>query len=771
MSKKSYSLTIRSLLVLCLCSAILGTITTRAVHADQASGEEGDRASGPLVKREHRRTLFSSDDGEISAVRVADNINGSYLLHFFTLEPNSLFLPAVLHADMVFYVHTGSGKLSWTEEDDVKSTEITRGDVYRLEQGAIFFIQSNLDTDNERQKLRIHAIFPNSKNDLHEPATGPYSSIRDMVLGFDKQVLQAAFKVPEEVIDELSNGKNPPAIVHGLPRTKKAGLEMEAQFVKSLLGRISHDNILFELNKKKKKKSSAKLFNLFKEDKDFENCNGWSTTVTRTKLSALKGSGIGLFMVNLTAGSMMGPHWNPKATEIAVVLQGRGMIRVVCSSISDEKQCRNLRFEVEQGDVFAVPRFHPMAQISFNNETLVFMGFSTWAKKNHPQFLAGGASVFRSLDKDVLAMSFNITNTTVDQLLAPQHDSVILGCVSCAEEELRILEEEIERKREKAREREEEETRRREEEAARKREEEAARREEEEKRHREEEEEQEAAAKRREEKEERERREHDERERREEEEERKRKEEEEEAARREEEARQREQEERERREEEEEERKREEEVSRREEEARQREQEERERREEETRRREQEQERKREEEVARREEEERQREEEEEAARQREEEEEARQMEKEREKEAAEEERIRREQEERQREQEHKEQEEATRQRQEQEEETRKEEQERRGRSEEEWAEEEERRREEEAQRQEQEEETRREEQERRGRSEQERAEEEERRKEEEAQREEEGEEERGSGEGGETSENLGGKGWERILLKKRLTV
>lgn len=56
----------------------------------------------------------------------------------------------------------GSGKLKWREEDEVKSADLRRGDVHRLEEGTIFLIQSNLDTDTDRQKLRIHAIFPNS---------------------------------------------------------------------------------------------------------------------------------------------------------------------------------------------------------------------------------------------------------------------------------------------------------------------------------------------------------------------------------------------------------------------------------------------------------------------------------------------------------------------------------------------------------------------------------------------------------------------------------
>ncbi|KAL7141744.1 hypothetical protein ABFS83_08G074100 [Erythranthe nasuta] len=665
MSKRSF-FSGAPLSALCVLSAILFLLTIGAAGA-AVHAEEGVRASGFLVKKEKRTTVVSTEYGEISAARATDNINGSYLLHFFTLDPNSLFLPVVLHADMVFYVHTGSGKLSWTEEDELRTTDLIRGDVYRLEEGSVFFLQSNLETtETERQKLRIHAIFTDPNNALHEPITGPYSSIRDMVLGFDSKVLQAAFNVPAEVIDEILNGTKPPAIIHGVTKTKKStsSWEVETRFVRALLrGNVYNYNI-FETNKKKKK-SSVKLFNLFKESKDFENCNGWSTTVTRKKLSALKGSNIGLFMVNLTTGSMMGPHWNPTATEVAVVLQGRGMVRVVCASVSNETECKNRRFEVEEGDVFVVPRFHPMAQMAFNNGTLVFMGFSSSAKRNHPQYLAGQASVFRTLDRDVLALAFDVSNTTLDQLVGPQKESVILGCVSCAEEELRIVEEE----REKERERKEEEAKEREKE--RKREEEEAAKKEEEERQKREEEEAAAAAKKKKEEEERKRQE--------EEEERQREEEEAAAAAK---------------------KKEEEEEARREEEAeavaKKKEEEERKREEEEAKRKE-------EEEAARREEEERERQEEKEEEAKRREEEEAREREQEQEEEEAREKRKR--EKAREREEEERREDEEERRRHQEEEAKRREEEEQGGggQSEGERAAEEERRREEEAQREEQE--------------------------------------------------------------------
>ncbi|KAG6385923.1 hypothetical protein SASPL_154806 [Salvia splendens] len=175
--------------------------------------------------------------------------------------------------------------------------------------------------------LRSMPFFANSNDDLREPATEPYSSIQDMVLGFDKTILQATFK------------------------------------------------------------------------KTIENCNGWSTVVTEKQLTALEGSSIGLFVVKLKAGSMMEPHWNAMDTEVVVVLEGRGMVRLSSPSVA---KGRVMRLEVEQGDVFVVPRFNQAAQMAF------ISGSFPW---------------------------------TLDELLAARNDTIISPCISCAEEEeVQILE-------------------------------------------------------------------------------------------------------------------------------------------------------------------------------------------------------------------------------------------------------------------------------------------------------------------------------------------
>ncbi|KAJ0599722.1 putative rmlC-like cupin domain superfamily, rmlC-like jelly roll protein [Helianthus annuus] len=545
----SVSLVLSAYFIVCFC--LFFPQSTTALHG---GGSVVPGKHGTVVTLDQRRVVVSTEFGEISTVKVSDGKEGFYDLQFITMEPNSLFVPVHLHSDMVFYVNSGNGTLSWVdlgkEKGKLRQVELRTGDVYRLPTGSFFYMQSNLESD--RRKFRINAIFSDSREEIRDGSSfGAYSSLADLLLGFDDKVLQAALNVDEVVIQELRSGGPQQMIVHGVSKAKEL-FEVHYRNMRAFLGLID-DNGMIEVNKNKK----GKAFNILEAKHDFENCNGWSLVVTSKQMDALRDSDFGIFMVNLTKGAMMGPHWNPLTAEIAVALSGRGMVHVVCPSTLDEAECKNSRFRVEEGDVFVVPRYHPMAQISFNNGSFVFMGFTTTQKNNHPQYLVGSASVFQVLDKRVLAASLGVSNTTMDELLSAQNEAIILECTSCAEEEERLMEEEIQRqKEEEAREREEEERKKEEEEEA-KRQEEEARREEEEARKREEEE---AAAKREEEearkREEEEARKREEEEAKREQEAKRRQEEEEEAAREQEEARKREEEEAARREQEEQEAKR-----------------------------------------------------------------------------------------------------------------------------------------------------------------------------------------------------------------------
>lgn len=55
---------------------------------------------------------------------------------------------------------SGSGKLSWANEDGTSTIDIREGDVGSLTEGSVFYIHNNLD--DQRKKLRIYAMFTNT---------------------------------------------------------------------------------------------------------------------------------------------------------------------------------------------------------------------------------------------------------------------------------------------------------------------------------------------------------------------------------------------------------------------------------------------------------------------------------------------------------------------------------------------------------------------------------------------------------------------------------
>lgn len=63
----------------------------------------------------------------------------------------------------MFVIIVGSGRLNWFDDDDLREVDLRRGDIFRLQPGAIFYIHSSLET--EREKLRMYALFSSTDED------------------------------------------------------------------------------------------------------------------------------------------------------------------------------------------------------------------------------------------------------------------------------------------------------------------------------------------------------------------------------------------------------------------------------------------------------------------------------------------------------------------------------------------------------------------------------------------------------------------------------
>ncbi|MFS8010625.1 putative rmlC-like cupin domain superfamily, rmlC-like jelly roll protein [Helianthus anomalus] len=397
---------------------------------DSTTWEESVRHLEESMNEELTHVLSNVEESITDASHASPDTSHASPTHPMPSPDASHTLPDASHASNASHAsgripcggvrprtHERNGTLSWInvkadDDDKLQQVVLKRGDIFRLTSETVFYLQNNADEayGYHPQNLQIYAIFPGSEVELqNDLLVGAYTPVHDLVLGFDNRVLQSTLSVPEEVIEELRGGENQPLIVDGQ-------FEISAsKGIRALIG--TNDIYNVENKKKKKKKDKMMAFNVFNEDHDVDNCFGWSVVVTSEELDVLKDTNFGVFMVNLAKGSMMAPHWTPNTVEIAIVLHGQGVIEVICPGIASETKCENSRLMVEEGDVFVVPRAHPMAQMSYNNDSFVFMGFMLKQEKESPQYLAGKLSILQRLDRKVLAKSFNVRNTTIDWIL------------------------------------------------------------------------------------------------------------------------------------------------------------------------------------------------------------------------------------------------------------------------------------------------------------------------------------------------------------------
>jgi hypothetical protein len=120
----------------------------------------------------------------------------------------------------------------------------------------------------------------------------------------------------------------------------------------------------------------------------------------------------------------MAMHVNPRATEYGVVIGGEGVIQVAFPNGT-----LAMSAHLRTGDVFWIPRFFPFAQVASRAGPFEFFGFTTSARRNRPQFLAGATSVLRTMLGPELAAGFGVPEEELSEVVKAQEEAVILPSV------------------------------------------------------------------------------------------------------------------------------------------------------------------------------------------------------------------------------------------------------------------------------------------------------------------------------------------------------
>ncbi|GLU19027.1 hypothetical protein SLE2022_352970 [Rubroshorea leprosula] len=414
--------------------------------------EGGESSRGGREEREEEESLFLSkgykqvvktDAGE---VRVARRVAGPMHLGFIIMEPQSLFIPQYLDSSLMLFVHRGEVRIGLVYEDEAIERWLKMGDLYWIPAGSAFYMVNPA----EGQCLHIICSIDKSESLGMDPFQsffiGGGSSI---LVGFPSGTLSTAFNASKRVLGDVLRRHLEGPIVYTnrshapnfwtkfiqlretdrLQHLKKmvefrpeSGQGDEGQMGwswRKLLN--SFFGIKDDLDCKNGASKSPDSYNLYHKKPDFRNNYGWSVALDGSDYSALKYAGIGVYLVYLTAGSMMAPHVNPTATEYGFVLRGTGRIQIVFPNGTSA-----LDTKVREGDVFWVPRYFAFCQIASRAGPFVFFGFTTSAEKNRPQFLVGENSLLNKLRGPELAAALGTTEERVEPVLRGQREAVIL---------------------------------------------------------------------------------------------------------------------------------------------------------------------------------------------------------------------------------------------------------------------------------------------------------------------------------------------------------
>ncbi|KAL2488863.1 RmlC-like cupins superfamily protein [Forsythia ovata] len=360
------------------------------------------------------------------------------------MEPKSLFIPQYLDSSLILFIRRGEARIGHIYKDELVEKRLKTGDIYRIAAGLAFYLI------NTAEGQRLHIICSIDTSDslgFHSFQSfyiggGKYPA--SILSGFDPLTLATAFNVSiGEVVELLSRQQAGPIVylnVSHSPSVWTKFLNLEDHYKLAHMKRIVHIGkdgeeekaprwsfskflmtSIFGSENKRREDKGPDSYNIYDRKPDFKNDYGWSIALDNSDYSPLEDSDFGIYLVNLSAGSMMAPHVNPRATEFGVVLRGAGTIQIVYPNGS-----LAMNAKVSEGDVFFIPRYFPFCQIASRTGPFEFFGFTTSARNNKPQFLVGANSLLQVLRGPELATAFGLSEERLNEILDAQSGSTIL---------------------------------------------------------------------------------------------------------------------------------------------------------------------------------------------------------------------------------------------------------------------------------------------------------------------------------------------------------
>ncbi|KAK9158245.1 hypothetical protein Scep_004819 [Stephania cephalantha] len=437
------------LLLVCLVLAF-SSWPSMGMRNREYHDEEGvEEKEVPFEKKfllQMKEEVVRTDAGDVRVVRgFAYHVGVESPMHigFINMEPSSLFLPQYMDSTLTIFVRRGEARIGWIHKAKMEEKEMKTGDLYVIPAGSTFYI-ANI---GEGERLRLICSIDNRENFGRRPFQsffiGGGLNPTSIFAGFGPKTMATALNISIPELGEFMRQVRGPIVYanvtqtrslfnqnHGDQRQEDGEDESAAAAATStwtwawrkVLRRVSlyPTTTTTSTNKSGKTVHFPDVYNLYKRKPDFENKYGSTMSLYDNEYTPLGIPNISVYLANLAAGAMLGPHLNPTAIEFGVVLLGSGSIEIVYPNGTTAMVAT-----VGEDDVFWVPQYFPFCQIASRNGPFVFFGFTTASRDNKPQILVGEGSVLRTMNRDVMAMAFGVPIEEFDRVVKAQNGSVI----------------------------------------------------------------------------------------------------------------------------------------------------------------------------------------------------------------------------------------------------------------------------------------------------------------------------------------------------------
>ncbi|KAJ6846500.1 globulin-1 S allele-like [Iris pallida] len=351
----------------------------------------------------------------------------NYRLAMFEANPRTFAVPKQSDAEQIFFVTQGEGTVTLLRNEESRnnirreSHNIRKGDIIRVHAGTVFYIINN----SNDQKLQIVKLV--------QPVSTP-GQFEDFYIGggdkpesiyrtFSTRILEAALNTQQEKLERLFGQQKEGEII-----------QASEEQIRGMSGQPSTEG--------------RQPFNLLQKRPDHSNERGQLYIANFEDYEELRDLDVHVTFTNIVRGSMMTPFYESKATEIMMILDGRGefeMVSPYLSSQNQSSQCRRgqwgeeseeeeegrcryqkVKSSLTQGTVFIIPAGHPTAIIASEEQNLQVVCFKVHAKNSRKVFLTGRNNVVNQMEKEAKELSFGVPSKLVENVFGGSKDEVFV---------------------------------------------------------------------------------------------------------------------------------------------------------------------------------------------------------------------------------------------------------------------------------------------------------------------------------------------------------